>query len=81
MRSSSTNCWGCTRAPRLRKIVVFDMEGLHDLADPQVLSLDARALGRVRRGAPGEWERRVGLRDRTAIWSIPPAPPASPKAR
>ncbi|MDZ4280967.1 MAG: long-chain fatty acid--CoA ligase [Hydrogenophaga sp.] len=33
--------------PQLRKIVVFDMEGLRDLDDPQVLSLDAlRALGR-----------------------------------
>ena len=33
--------------PKLRKIVVFDMEGLRDLHDPQVMSLDAlRALGR-----------------------------------
>ncbi|MDP2418276.1 MAG: AMP-binding protein, partial [Hydrogenophaga sp.] len=33
--------------PQLRKIVVFDMEGLRDLNDPQVISLDAlRALGR-----------------------------------
>ena len=33
--------------PGLRKVVVFDMEGLRDLADPDVLSLDAlRALGR-----------------------------------
>ena len=33
--------------PRLRKIVVFDMEGLRDLNDPAVISLDAlRALGR-----------------------------------
>ncbi|MDP3374602.1 MAG: long-chain fatty acid--CoA ligase [Hydrogenophaga sp.] len=33
--------------PQLRKIVVFDMEGLRDLRDPQVLSLDAlRTLGR-----------------------------------
>ncbi|MDZ4128759.1 MAG: AMP-binding protein, partial [Hydrogenophaga sp.] len=33
--------------PQLRKIVVFDMEGLRDLDDPQVISLDAlRALGR-----------------------------------
>jgi long-chain acyl-CoA synthetase len=33
--------------PKLRKIVVFDMEGLRDLHDPQVISLDAlRALGR-----------------------------------
>jgi long-chain acyl-CoA synthetase len=33
--------------PQLAKIVVFDMEGLRDLNDPGVLSLDAlRALGR-----------------------------------
>ncbi|WP_313312336.1 long-chain fatty acid--CoA ligase [Pulveribacter sp.] len=33
--------------PQLRKIVVFDMEGLRDLDDPDILSLDAlRALGR-----------------------------------
>ncbi|VTY36122.1 Long-chain-fatty-acid--CoA ligase FadD15 [Xylophilus ampelinus] len=35
------------RLPALRKIVVFDMEGLRDLDDPGVISLDAlRALGR-----------------------------------
>ncbi|MBS0429179.1 MAG: long-chain fatty acid--CoA ligase [Proteobacteria bacterium] len=35
------------RLPALRKIVVFDMEGLRDLDDPGVMSLDAlRALGR-----------------------------------
>ena len=33
--------------PRLRKIIVFDMDGLRDLDDPGVISLDAlRALGR-----------------------------------
>jgi long-chain acyl-CoA synthetase len=33
--------------PNLKKIVVFDMEGLRDLNDPGVISLDAlRALGR-----------------------------------
>jgi len=33
--------------PRLRKIVVFDMEGLRDLADPMVVSLEElRRLGR-----------------------------------
>jgi long-chain acyl-CoA synthetase len=33
--------------PKLKKIVVFDMEGLRDFDDPQVISLDAlRALGR-----------------------------------
>ena len=35
------------RLPRLKKIVVFDMEGLRELNDPQVISLEAlRALGR-----------------------------------
>ena len=33
--------------PGLRKIIVFDMEGLHELNDPDVISLDQlRALGR-----------------------------------
>jgi long-chain acyl-CoA synthetase len=52
------------RLPRLRKIFVFDMEGLHELDDPQVMSLDTlRTLGREYDAAhPGEWERRVGLR-------------------
>jgi long-chain acyl-CoA synthetase len=35
------------RLPKLRRIVVFDMEGLHEFSDPMVMSLDAlRALGR-----------------------------------
>ena len=52
------------RLPKLRKLIVFDMEGLHELSDPQVISLDAlRALGREYDAAhPGEWERRIGLR-------------------
>ena len=52
------------RVPGLRRVIVFDMEGLHDLNDPQVMSLDAlRALGRERDAAhPAEWERRIGLR-------------------
>jgi long-chain acyl-CoA synthetase len=34
--------------PLLRKIVVFDMEGLHDLHDADIISLDdLRALGRI----------------------------------
>ena len=33
--------------PKLRKIVVFDMEGLRNVSDPAIISLDAlRALGR-----------------------------------
>jgi long-chain acyl-CoA synthetase len=52
------------RVPKLRKIVVFDMEGLHGLNDPQVISLDAlRALGRDYDAAhPQEWEQRLAVR-------------------
>jgi long-chain acyl-CoA synthetase len=52
------------RLPKLGRIFVFDMEGLHELDDPQVMSLDAlRAIGRDYDAAhPGEWERRVALR-------------------
>ncbi len=52
------------RLPRLRKIIVFDMEGLYEFSDPQVLSLEAlRSLGREYDAVhKGEWERRVGLR-------------------
>ena len=47
--------------PRLKKIVVFDMEGLHELNDPQVISLDAlRELGRTHaKTHAGEMEARV----------------------
>jgi long-chain acyl-CoA synthetase len=47
--------------PMLTKIVVFDMEGLRDLDDPGVISLDAlRALGRDYNAAhPGELMQRV----------------------
>jgi long-chain acyl-CoA synthetase len=35
------------RCPRLRRIVVFDMEGLHEFSDPMVMSLaELRELGR-----------------------------------
>jgi long-chain acyl-CoA synthetase len=52
------------RLPKLRKIVVFDMEGLLELSDEQVISLEKlRALGAEYHAAhPGEWERRIGLR-------------------
>ncbi|MBI1943394.1 MAG: AMP-binding protein, partial [Betaproteobacteria bacterium] len=52
------------RLPGLRKIIVFDMEGLHELSDPQVMSLEAlRQLGREYHAAhPEEWERRIGVR-------------------
>ncbi|MEJ5989948.1 long-chain fatty acid--CoA ligase [Ramlibacter sp. PS3R-8] len=47
--------------PRLRKIVVFDMEGLRDVDDPMVLSLDElRRLGRDYIAQhPGEIAQRV----------------------
>jgi long-chain acyl-CoA synthetase len=47
--------------PGLRKIIVFDMEGLRDLKDPGAISLDTlRALGRDYLDKnPGEVERRV----------------------
>ena len=49
------------RLPLLQKIVVFDMEGLHDLKDPQVIGLDAlRSTGREHAKAhPGELAMRV----------------------
>jgi long-chain acyl-CoA synthetase len=52
------------RLPHLRKIIVFDMDGLRDFNDPQVISLDAlRAIGRDYDAAhPTEWERRLALR-------------------
>ncbi|HTN66062.1 MAG TPA: long-chain fatty acid--CoA ligase [Burkholderiaceae bacterium] len=55
------------RLPLLRKIIVFDMEGLRDLDDSQVISLDAlRALGREYEAASpqhaAEWERRIDSR-------------------
>jgi long-chain acyl-CoA synthetase len=37
-----------SKLPKLRKVIVFDMEGLRDLNDPGVISLDAlRELGRA----------------------------------
>jgi long-chain acyl-CoA synthetase len=50
--------------PALRKIIVFDMDGLRDFDDTQVISLDAlRATGRDYDAAQaGEWERRLALR-------------------
>ena len=47
--------------PRLRSIVVFDMKGLTEFQDPQVISLDAlRALGRDHaKQHPGQLDARV----------------------
>ena len=51
------------RAPGLRKIIVFDMEGLRGFADPQVMSLpELMALGEQRaREHPQEWASRMAL--------------------
>ncbi|RST54241.1 AMP-dependent synthetase/ligase [Variovorax sp. MHTC-1] len=47
--------------PLLRRVIVFDMEGLRDLHHPDVMSLDAlRALGRdYLQGHPQELEQRI----------------------
>ncbi|MFM1991614.1 MAG: hypothetical protein RJA99_4571 [Pseudomonadota bacterium] len=52
------------RLPKLRRIVVMDMEGLRDLSDPGVISLSAlRDLGRQHDAAhPGLFERRLDAR-------------------
>jgi long-chain acyl-CoA synthetase len=54
--------------PSLRKIVVWDMDGLRDLADPDVISLAGlQALGRerIKRLGPAaeiEWQQRINAR-------------------
>jgi len=52
------------RLPRLEKIVVFDMEGLHRFEDPMVVSLAVlRSLGAEHeRAHPGLFEQRVASR-------------------
>jgi long-chain acyl-CoA synthetase len=52
------------RLPLLRKIVVFDMDGLRELDDPQVMSLEKlREIGRAHDAAhPGVWEARIATR-------------------
>ena len=57
------------RLPLLRRIIVWDMEGLRDLDDAQVLSLaKLRELGRARRerigaaAAEAEWRERLASR-------------------
>ncbi len=49
------------RCPTLRKIVVIDMEGLHDFRDPMVISFDElMRLGREFEAAnPGFWEAQL----------------------
>ncbi|WP_119286306.1 AMP-dependent synthetase/ligase [Azohydromonas sediminis] len=52
------------RLPRLKKIVVFDMEGLHRFEDPMVVSFDVlRSMGREHdRAHPGLFDARVSSR-------------------
>jgi long-chain acyl-CoA synthetase len=52
------------RLPRLEHTIVFDMDGLRDLRDPHVMSLDAlRELGRDYDARhPGVWEARIDAR-------------------
>ena len=51
------------RTPGLRKIIVFDLEGLRSFSDPQVISLEElTVLGKARAEKhPGEWEARIAL--------------------
>src|SRR5262249_20661449 len=51
------------RTPGLRKIVVFDMEGLRGFSDPQVMSLEELyALGEAyAREHPQAWEQRIAI--------------------
>jgi long-chain acyl-CoA synthetase len=53
------------RLPKLRRIIVFDMEGLRDFDDAQVMSLEAlRALGAdFDEKHEGVWEKRLGTRN------------------
>jgi long-chain acyl-CoA synthetase len=52
------------RLPLLRKIIVFDMDGLRDFNDSQVISLDAlRVIGREYDAAHVSlWEKRIASR-------------------
>ncbi|HJU32508.1 MAG TPA: long-chain fatty acid--CoA ligase [Hyphomicrobiaceae bacterium] len=51
------------RTPGLRKIIVFDMEGLRSFSDPQVMSLDSlRKLGAAHAREHGAvWEARIAM--------------------
>jgi long-chain acyl-CoA synthetase len=52
------------RLPKLKRIFVFDMEGLHDLDDPRIMSLEQlRTLGSGHEAKhPGAWEQRLEAR-------------------
>ena len=74
------------RLPLVRRVIVFDMEGLAAFDDPRVISLDQlRELGRIHlRAAPpaaGAAQRARSPDPRWRCWSTPRAPPAAPRAR
>ena len=52
------------KTPELKKIIVFDMEGLRDFSDPSVISWDdLLVMGREHmREHPGLWEERLASR-------------------
>ena len=52
-----------TDMPSLEKVIVFDMEGLHDLDDPLVMGLEALLAEGECFGAdnPGRWEERLQI--------------------
>jgi long-chain acyl-CoA synthetase len=49
------------RVPSLAKVIVYDMEGLRDFADPMVMTIDALyALGaEYDKAHPEEWDKRI----------------------
>jgi len=49
------------RVPSLKKVIVYDLEGLRDFADPMVMPIDALyALGaEYEKAHPEDWDRRV----------------------
>ena len=72
--------------PDVAKVFVFDMEGLGDFSDPQVMPfdelLDARPRARRRPSRPVGAAGRGLARPRSwRCWSTPRAPPARPRAR
>ena len=74
------------RTPGLQKIVVFDMEGLRDLDDPQVMPLDelyalGEAYARDHADGLGAAHRHAQGRPTWPSSSTPREPPAPPRAR
>jgi long-chain acyl-CoA synthetase len=57
------------RVPSLEKVIVYDMEGLRDFADPMVITIDALyALGAEYGNAhPEEWDKRIDAAEPDAL--------------